>query len=105
MKPLAGVTILDLSRLAPQQVVAEPTFHVAPVLLDEPPDVDIDLAMRMAGFRGQNQPEEVAAVVCFLLSDSASYVSGAEIPIDGAFTSSAGVKFMSDTIRNAQQAK
>jgi 3alpha(or 20beta)-hydroxysteroid dehydrogenase len=48
------------------------------------------------------QPIEVAAVVCFLLSDSASYVSGAEIPIDGAFTSSAGVKFMSDTIRNAQ---
>ncbi|KWR72403.1 SDR family NAD(P)-dependent oxidoreductase [Arthrobacter sp. W1] len=44
------------------------------------------------------QPEEVARVVCFLLSEAASYVSGAEIPVDGAFTSSAGVKVMSDLL-------
>lgn len=33
--------------------------------------------------RRVGQPEEVAAVVCFLLSDDASYVNAAVIPIDG----------------------
>jgi len=45
--------------------------------------------------------DEVAGVVVFLLSDAAAYVSGAEIPVDGAFTSSAGVKYMADRIAAA----
>jgi 3alpha(or 20beta)-hydroxysteroid dehydrogenase len=42
--------------------------------------------------------DEVAQIVVFLLSDAASYISGAEIPVDGAFTSSAGVKHIADRI-------
>lgn len=44
------------------------------------------------------EADEVATVAVFLLSDAATYVSGAEIPVDGAFTSSAGVKYMADRI-------
>ena len=38
--------------------------------------------------RRAGQPEEVASVIRFLLSDEASYVTGANIPVDGGFGSS-----------------
>lgn len=45
---------------------------------------------------------QVAQTAVFLISDAASYISGAEIPIDGGFTSSGGAKPMSDRIAAAQ---
>lgn len=38
------------------------------------------------------QPEEVASVIAFLLSDDASYMTGAEIAIDGGATAHSGFK-------------
>jgi NAD(P)-dependent dehydrogenase (short-subunit alcohol dehydrogenase family) len=32
------------------------------------------------------QPEEIARVVVFLASDAANYITGAMIPVDGAYT-------------------
>ena len=40
--------------------------------------------------------------MAFLLSDAASYINGAEIPVDRGFSSSSGVKYMSDMIAKAQ---
>jgi NAD(P)-dependent dehydrogenase (short-subunit alcohol dehydrogenase family) len=41
-------------------------------------------ALQPMGRRGT--PEEVAAVVCFLLSDQASFITGSYYPVDGAYT-------------------
>lgn len=46
-------------------------------------------------------PDEVAQLVCFLLSDAAGYVSGAEIPVDGGQSTHGGAKSISDALAEA----
>lgn len=50
----------------------------------------LDINVKLTPLGRIAQPEEVANVVLFLLSDLATYVSGAEIAVDGAFSAYGG---------------
>jgi meso-butanediol dehydrogenase/(S,S)-butanediol dehydrogenase/diacetyl reductase len=53
-----------------------------------PADMDPDLAVRMAGLRGLVEPEEVAALFCFLASEDARSITGAVYTLDNGLTAS-----------------
>jgi NAD(P)-dependent dehydrogenase (short-subunit alcohol dehydrogenase family) len=44
------------------------------------------LADAVIPLRRLAQPEEIARVVVFLLSDAASYMTGTLVPVDGGYT-------------------
>lgn len=46
---------------------------------------------------------DVAGLAAFLLSDASGYISGADLPVDGGFASSAGAKHLADRIAAGAQ--
>ena len=97
---LRGLTHVAATELGPRGIrvnIVHPGFIETPMTASAP-DAMRHAQLELTPLERVGQTDEVAAIVAFLLSDAASYISGAEIPVDGGFTSSGGAKMMADRI-------
>jgi 3alpha(or 20beta)-hydroxysteroid dehydrogenase len=98
VRGLAKLASLELGPLGIRSNLVHPGYIETPMVAAAPPMFRrAQLEANPLGIVGE--PEDVAQLVVYLLSDESRYVSGAEIAVDGGFTAQAGAKTLFDAVR------
>jgi 3alpha(or 20beta)-hydroxysteroid dehydrogenase len=98
---LRGLTQTAAMELGPRRIrvnAVHPGYIHTPMTASAPRAfLDANVAITPLGRGGE--PEEVADLMVFLMSDESRFITGAEIPIDGGQTGGGIAKFLSDAVR------
>ena len=100
LRGLSRVASMELGPLGIRVNSIHPGYIDTPMTATAPPAFRIaNIAETPLGRVGT--VDDVAPLVVFLISDESSYISGAEIPVDGGQTGHGGAKSLSDAVRAA----
>ncbi len=98
---LRGLTQTAATELGPRGIrvnAVHPGFIHTPMTQSAPPGfLEANLAVTPLARGGQ--PQEVAELMVFLMSEESRFISGADIPIDGGQVSGGVATFMSEAVR------
>ena len=103
VRGLAKMASVELGPLGIRSNLVHPGYIETPMVAAAPPAFrQAQLEANPLGIVGE--PQDVAQLVVYLLSDESRYLSGAEIAVDGGFTAQAGAKTLFDAVRALETA-